>query len=215
MDLHLHTIESDGIYKAQEVIDRAYASGIRTLSITDHDSIDAYKDIKNLSIPSDLRIIKGVELSLFTNYGLLHLLVYDFDEKKMERFLNRDTLSGKSLGEYFAKMRMRRMKSPEDLFAEIKRTKGKTFLAHPYRYTQDKKGIISLARTLKELGMDGIECFHPSASAEDTKFLRFLANEFNLLICGGSDYHGTPMRDQFTSTGAVSTYDSQVVSKWF
>ena len=38
--------------------------------------------------------------------------------------------------------------------------------------------------------LDGIECFHPSASKEQRKVLLKYAKENNLYISGGSDYHG-------------------------
>lgn len=40
-------------------------------------------------------------------------------------------------------------------------------------------------------GLDGIEIRHPSHSAEDIKRLRALADFFNLLPSGGSDWHGS------------------------
>lgn len=36
IDLHIHTVHSDGRLKVQEIIERAYKSGIKTISFCDH-----------------------------------------------------------------------------------------------------------------------------------------------------------------------------------
>lgn len=66
---------------------------------------------------------------------------------------------------------------------------GLAFLAHPfeYRFTNTIEFINELI-TEKEL--DGIECFHPSATLENRKLLVEYAEANNLFKSGGSDYHG-------------------------
>ena len=44
MDLHIHTNFSDGILPPKEIIDRAAQNKVSVISITDHDSIDAYSE---------------------------------------------------------------------------------------------------------------------------------------------------------------------------
>lgn len=63
---------------------------------------------------------------------------------------------------------------------------GATFLAHPGPlYTMDEiEGYL-------DAGLDGIECIHPAHSFEDQKKFTRLAERRNLLITGGSDFHGT------------------------
>jgi predicted metal-dependent phosphoesterase TrpH len=39
IDLHMHTTASDGTFAPAVLVDRAYAAGIRTLSVTDHDTM--------------------------------------------------------------------------------------------------------------------------------------------------------------------------------
>lgn len=36
IDLHIHTTHSDGRLKVQEILERAYKQGIRTISFCDH-----------------------------------------------------------------------------------------------------------------------------------------------------------------------------------
>lgn len=73
----------------------------------------------------------------------------------------------------------------------IHRAGGKAFLAHAFEYKfEDTIKFIDDLR--KESELDGIECYHPS-SEDDGKIdiLINYARKNNLLISGGSDYHGT------------------------
>lgn len=63
---------------------------------------------------------------------------------------------------------------------------GATSLAHPGPlYSMDE------VKKLFEYGIDGIECIHPGHSFSDQKKFTEFAESRNLLITGGSDYHGT------------------------
>ena len=42
-----------------------------------------------------------------------------------------------------------------------------------------------------ECGIQGLECYYSRYNTQETEFLLKCANENNLLISGGSDYHGT------------------------
>ena len=64
---------------------------------------------------------------------------------------------------------------------------GIAVIAHPYEY--DKLNIDEFIQDIKD-DIDGIECFHPSATKQDSEHLVELANNYNLLITGGSDFHG-------------------------
>ena len=48
-----------------------------------------------------------------------------------------------------------------------------------------------VARMVAE-GLDGLEVVHPSQSPEEQNRLRALADEFDLVYSGGSDWHGAP-----------------------
>ena len=66
-----------------------------------------------------------------------------------------------------------------------------TFWAHPM--TSTKMTNVGLSKTLdmmKEIGLDGIEAFYPSYTTNQTKTILRLAKEKDLLISGGTDYHG-------------------------
>lgn len=63
-------------------------------------------------------------------------------------------------------------------------------LAHPMRLQQDKAALEELVICLKACGLMGIEAYHPSASRMDAQWLAQLARRYDLLVTGGSDYHG-------------------------
>ena len=44
--------------------------------------------------------------------------------------------------------------------------------------------------SIKKTGLYGLECFHPSASEEDSKRVVDIAHRTGLKITFGSDYHG-------------------------
>jgi 3',5'-nucleoside bisphosphate phosphatase len=67
----------------------------------------------------------------------------------------------------------------------IQESGGKSFLAHPH-LLHSKKVI----HDLFEMDFDGIECFYGNFHADEVKKWVRLAEEKDLLISGGSDFHG-------------------------
>ena len=61
IDLHCHTNISDGALTPNQLIALAIERGVDVLSITDHDTLDAYSVID--SVPPQLQLIPGIELS--------------------------------------------------------------------------------------------------------------------------------------------------------
>ncbi|MCQ5311691.1 PHP domain-containing protein, partial [Flavonifractor plautii] len=51
-----------------------------------------------------------------------------------------------------------------------------------------------ILRALKDAGLDGIECFYPRHSPEQTAAYLRLADKYGLHITGGSDFHGEAVR---------------------
>lgn len=76
-DLHSHTTFSDGSLTPRELVSRALEKGVDVLSITDHDTIDAYRDI---SLDHDrLTLIPGIELSTQWGSTGIHVLGLNVD----------------------------------------------------------------------------------------------------------------------------------------
>ncbi len=92
---------------------------------------------------------------------------------------------------------------------------GIAFLAHPFEY-EFKDTIKFLDDLNKEVKLDGIECYHPSAEIEDRiDVLIDYAKEHNLKICGGSDYHGKIKPDIEIGIGKGSLNISEkILDEW-
>jgi predicted metal-dependent phosphoesterase TrpH len=67
----------------------------------------------------------------------------------------------------------------------IHKAKGFVVLAHP-GLLKDK----SIINYCIDLGIDGIECIHSKHDESTVRYLTHIANDNNLIITGGSDYHG-------------------------
>ncbi len=84
-DLHCHSTCSDGSMMPIELLNHAVEKGLNALSITDHDSIDAYNsDTLAAAKKLGLELISGVEFSTALNQVSVHLLGYDFSLENKE-----------------------------------------------------------------------------------------------------------------------------------
>ena len=83
IDLHTHTIKSDGTFTPNELLTLAEHEKLSILSITDHESVDAYYDI-NRDLFSG-KIIPGIELRTSCFGVAIELLGYGFDIDKMKK----------------------------------------------------------------------------------------------------------------------------------
>lgn len=88
-DLHTHTTCSDGELSTQELLQKAKEVGLEGISITDHDTIDAYLDALKIASKLDLEIVTGVEISTLHQGKSVHVLGYSFatHHKKFNEFL--------------------------------------------------------------------------------------------------------------------------------
>jgi len=78
-DLHMHTIHSDGTCSTEELIRRAQQAGLTSISITDHDTVNAVGEALLLGGEYGVRVIPGVELSSSHNGYDVHILGYFVD----------------------------------------------------------------------------------------------------------------------------------------
>lgn len=77
-------------------------------------------------------------------------------------------------------------------------------LAHPMQYHMDYGQIEVLALSLKELGLRGLEVYHPSHNQGQSSRLQVIAKKLGLLPSGGSDFHGAAKPDIRIGTGRGS-----------
>jgi len=82
IDLHIHTSYSDGIFSPFQIIDIAKKNKLDTISITDHDTIEAYTDeVIKYAKEKNINLISGIELSTKTEKCGIHILGYNIDIK--------------------------------------------------------------------------------------------------------------------------------------
>ncbi len=79
---------------------------------------------------------------------------------------------------------------PEKAIELIRSSGGIAILAHPVLYHMSSANLRQLAEYLCRCGLSGLEAIYSTYTAGDEIQMRKLARENNLLISGGSDYHG-------------------------
>lgn len=63
IDLHTHSIKSDGAMTPTEVVDTAKAAGLAAISLTDHDVIDGVSEAMARGNEVGVEVVPGIELS--------------------------------------------------------------------------------------------------------------------------------------------------------
>jgi len=80
-DLHCHSTCSDGTVTPEGLIALAKEIGLSGLSITDHDSVDAYESAIPAARAAGIRLGSGAEFSTVDHGVSIHVLAYDIDLK--------------------------------------------------------------------------------------------------------------------------------------
>ncbi len=81
IDFHTHTRASDGALTPCELVERALASKIDLLAITDHDTVAGYEAARayHRQHPGGMRLIPGIELSCQWSGTTIHILGLGID----------------------------------------------------------------------------------------------------------------------------------------
>ncbi len=95
-------------------------------------------------------------------------------------------------GPYFVN---RQYLSPKTGIDLIKKAGGIPVLAHPLLYKMSVTELHKLLDELKGYGLKGIEALYSRNHGTDEAFVKKLAQQFDLFITGGSDFHGTNKPD--------------------
>ena len=250
VDLHLHTIASDGRLTPTDLVLLAARQGLKTIALTDHDTTDGLPEayVAARGVPG-LRIIPGIELSADVPGDEVHVLGYFInpDDPELQDDLTRfrEGRVGRAramvdkLGELGVQVDWERVQhfagdgavgrphialamveaghcnEPKDAFPEylgrnglayvervkltpaeavdmIRRAGGVAVLAHPAYMNDMEAGIANLAG----IGLSGIEVHYAKYRDDTIRQLARLAREYELIPCGGSDYHGLGNTDE-------------------
>ena len=79
IDLHIHTTASDGSTSPAKLVDEAISAGVKTISLTDHESIAGMDSIGGLAEAQGLTVVPGIEFLTCFEGREIHLLGYYFD----------------------------------------------------------------------------------------------------------------------------------------
>lgn len=93
IDIHTHTTYSDGSSSVEEILKEANSANINIFSITDHNTIDAYDEVKKLRYLFSGNIISGVEITTTYKGETIEVLGYGFDLDKMKKLLSENVLN--------------------------------------------------------------------------------------------------------------------------
>lgn len=95
IDMHIHTDNSDGSSSINEVLRDADKLELILISITDHNSINAYEKLNDPEIRKLFKgeIITGCEITTTYNGEVIEVLGYDFDLLVMKELLSENVLT--------------------------------------------------------------------------------------------------------------------------
>ncbi len=80
---------------------------------------------------------------------------------------------------------------PAEAISLIKKHGGIAVLAHPLLYKFSVSQLHEMCEALKILGLEGIEVMYSTNKGTDEAFVNKLAKEHDLIVTGGSDFHGS------------------------
>ncbi|MFW2487486.1 PHP domain-containing protein [Clostridium chromiireducens] len=109
IDLHIHTTSSDGSDEPKDILIKAQKLKLKYISITDHDSVNAYEKLKDIKVSDYFNgnIIPGCEFSVVHNGKPIEVLGYGLDLDMInsmgivsdEKFLERENTYLKNIME--------------------------------------------------------------------------------------------------------------------
>ena len=89
-DLHMHTTASDGDDSPSEIVRKAKEAGLKTIAITDHDTLAGIEEAQTEGEKLGIHVIAGVELSTKENNKSIDILGYGLTNSlKLEKTLAR------------------------------------------------------------------------------------------------------------------------------
>ena len=80
---------------------------------------------------------------------------------------------------------------PEEICEIIRNANGFPVLAHPgWSFRNGNVDLKEALREFQKMGISGVECTHPTHSKKMSVMLENWCEAHDLMITGGSDYHG-------------------------
>jgi predicted metal-dependent phosphoesterase TrpH len=91
IDLHLHTTASDGLFEPAQLVEMAWRAGIRTMAVTDHDTVAAIGEVERAAAGAGIGFVSGIEITAVYRGRDVHVLGYFIDpaDRPLAGFLER------------------------------------------------------------------------------------------------------------------------------
>jgi predicted metal-dependent phosphoesterase TrpH len=261
VDLHTHSIFSDGTLTPVELVQEANRRGLSFLALTDHDTVEGIPDAIAEGERLGTTVIPGTELSAERNGREAHIFGYYIDTKNDEFIRELDVFARmrqvrinlmveklRALGLDIDQNRVREIAgpgtigrphvaraliekgyatdiadafnrylsagcpgyvprqkiTPQEAIGLISRAGGVPVLAHPFSTRAVEESLAEFV----PLGLMGLEAFYGEYSPEQREELRLVAERWNLIPTGGSDYHGPGVREGRDLGGPFVPIDS-------
>jgi 3',5'-nucleoside bisphosphate phosphatase len=83
IDLHSHTLHSDGDRTPAQLFAEAKAAGVRVLGVTDHDTVSGIEQCRAASEQVGVRLVAGIELSCDLHGREVHVLGHFIDAESL------------------------------------------------------------------------------------------------------------------------------------
>jgi len=162
-DLHCHSTCSDGTFTPEKLVELAHQIGLKGLSITDHDSVEAYPEAQITAERLGIRLLSGVEFSAELLGTSVHILAYGF------------ALRHPSISQLCARHRARRLERNQEILTllrhnrmpiieeELAEISGRGTVGRPHiALAMVKQGYVKTIREAfrKYLG-EGRSCYAP------------------------------------------------------
>ncbi len=145
----------------------------------DYGIIFHYEDIKNL-VNANHNLGRPDLAKLCVKYGHATTVQEAFDKYLIDAY-NKTRQTGKGL-------------AYQECLELISNSGGIPVLAHPKSLELDEKEFLTLLKEMISYGLRGIEVYHSTHTKEEREYYLEIANKYNLLISGGSDYHGKTVK---------------------
>ena len=153
IDLHCHTTASDGALSPCDLVMRADDRGIKTLAITDHDTLAGFRDVKLLAEKQGMQLISGIELSCVWKGINIHIvgLNYDPDSPVIQQAERSQLAVRDERAELIAHRVGKQLRQTFDM-EQVKAYAGDGAIGRPHfaRYMVDQKWVPDMATAFKK-----------------------------------------------------------------
>ena len=211
IDLHVHSTYSDGTMSPAELLKLAEEKDLAAFALTDHDATNGLDELLTLSAASDVEVVPGIEITTAVPGKDIHVLGYyiNYHRPEIQKFLkdliwkreDRNIKMCERLHEAGLSITYEALRAsvlPNTILTRAHFARfllgsvgGVPVLAHPILYRFSDERLEKLVASLKDAGLAGIETVYSTYLPAEERQIRALAKKYNLIMTGGSDFHGS------------------------